>query len=246
MRDWTGKRYWLVGASEGLGRAVAERISAAGAEVIVSARNAERLAELAASLPGRARAVAMDVSDSESVARAAEEAGEIDGMVFLAGVYWPMAATEWRADEAEAMADINFTGAVRVLGQVVPAFVSRGQGHIVLTGSLSGFRGLPGAVAYGASKAGVMSLAETLYADLRGTGVEVQLANPGFIRTRLTEKNDFAMPFIMSPEDAARVMFEHMMAGGFKTSFPFLFSLFFRGSQFLPDWLYFRIFSRPA
>ena len=244
MRHWDGKRYWLVGASEGLGRALAERISATGAEVILSARNAERLESLAASLPGKAHAVVIDVSDRESVERAAIEAGEVDGMIYLAGVYWPMPATDWRAEEAEAMADINFTGAVRVLGQVVPGFVRRGHGHIVLTGSLSGFRGLPGAVAYGASKAGVMSLAETLYADLRGTGVEVQLANPGFIRTRLTDKNDFQMPFIMSPEDAARLMFEHMTAGGFKTSFPALFSLVFRGSQFLPDWAYYRLFSR--
>lgn len=243
MRDWAGKRYWIVGASEGLGRAVAEAVSRAGAEVIVSARNEERLQALADNLPGKAKAVPVDVASRESVEAAAKAAGELDGMIFLAGVYWPIKSTEWRADEAEAMADINFTGAVRVLGAVMPSFVAKDAGHVVLTGSLSGFRGLPGAIAYGASKAGVMSLAETMRADLRGTGVEVQLSNPGFIKTRLTEKNDFDMPFIMSAEAAAAEMMKQMNRTSFKSSFPFLFSLVFRGSQFLPDWAYYRLFT---
>jgi len=244
MTDWRGKRYWLVGASEGLGAALAQKLSAAGAEVIVSARGAERLEELAAGLPGRARAVPVDVRDDESVARAAEAVGEIDGMVYLAGVYWPMPSTEWKAGEVTAMADVNFTGAVRVLGQVVPAMVARDAGHIVLTGSLSGFRGLPGAIGYTASKAGLMNLAESMRADLWRTGVRVQLANPGFIKTRLTDKNEFHMPFIMSPEAAAQEMFELMCdEGTFQRHFPRLFSYLFRLSRLLPDWLYYRLFA---
>lgn len=243
MRDWVGKRYWLVGASDGLGAALAHQMSRAGAEVIVSARSADKLEALVADLPGKAQAVEVDVSDDESVKAAADQVGEIDGVVFLAGVYWPFAATQWDADQATAMADINFTGLMRVMGQVVPGFVARDRGHVVITGSLSGFRGLPGSIGYTASKAGTMSLAECMYADLRKTGVQVQLANPGFIRTQLTDKNDFKMPFLMEPEEAAREMFEHMGTDRFKKSFPWLFSLVFRGSQFLPDWLYYRIFS---
>ena len=141
------------------------------------------------------------------------------------------------------MADVNFTGLVRALGCVVPDMAARDSGHIVITGSLSGFRGLPGAIAYAASKAGTMVLAESLYADFRKSGVHVQLANPGFIRTRLTEKNEFAMPAIMEPDAAARAMFEHMNTDAFKTSFPTGFSLLFRLGQFLPDWLYYRLFA---
>ena len=241
MRDWQGKRYWLVGASEGLGRALAHRLSKAGAEVIVSARNAERLAALAAELSGPARAVAVDVADRASVEAAAAEAGEIDGMVYLAGVYWPMKAQDWNAGQAETMADINFTGCVRAVGAVLPAMVARGRGHVVLTGSLSGFRGLPGAIGYGASKAAVMSLAESMHADLRGTGIEVQVANPGFIKTRLTDKNDFKMPFLMTPEEAAEEMFALMDSRRFKRNFPRAFGSFFRASQFLPDWAYYRM-----
>jgi short-subunit dehydrogenase len=242
MRDWAGRRYWLVGASEGLGRALAERMSRAGAELVLSARSAERLAELVAALPGKARAVPVDVADRASVEAAAAEAGEIDGLVYLAGVYSPMRAQDWNAAEAEAMADINFTGCLRVLGAALPAMVARARGHVVLTGSLSGFRGLPGAIGYGASKAAVMSLAESLYADLRGSGVEVQLANPGFIKTRLTDKNEFRMPFLMTPEEAAQEMFELMNSQAFKKNFPLLFGLMFRASQFLPDWAYYRLF----
>jgi short-subunit dehydrogenase len=242
MRSFQGKRYWLVGASEGLGLALAQKLSAAGAELILSARNAETLATAVASLPGKATALPVDVGSSGSVTAAAAELGELDGMVFLAGVYWPMRAQDWDAKEAEMMADINFTGCVRAVGASLPGMVARGRGHVVITGSLSGFRGLPGAIGYAASKAGTMVLAESLYADLRKTGIAVQLANPGFIRTRLTAKNDFTMPFIMEPEAAADIMFRHMQSGRFKISFPTLFSWLFRGGNFLPDWLYYRIF----
>ncbi len=243
MPDVTGKRYWLVGASEGLGRALAHKLSEAGAEVIVSARSKDRLRDLVAELPGKADWATVDVSDSDSVRDTAARIGEIDGMVYLAGVYWPLGAEEWDADKNEAMTDINYGGAVRCVGAVLPGMLDRGRGHVVLTGSLSGFRGLPGAVGYGASKAAIMYMAEAMHADLRGTGVKVQLANPGFIKTRLTDKNDFAMPFIMEPEEAADEILALMRSGRFKRSFPRLFGLMFRASQFLPDFLYYRLFS---
>ena len=241
---FSGKTYWLVGASEGLGEALAKKLSAEGAELILSARNRERLEEVADALPGRARAVTVDVSDEASVKAAAEEVGEIDGMVYLAGVYWPMPATDWNVEHGIKMADINFTGAFRVLGHVVPAMVERDHGHIVLTGSLSGFRGLPGAVGYAPSKAGVMALAQSMRADLWRTGVRVQLANPGFIKTRLTDKNDFRMPFLMPPEQAADEMITLMRdEAAFDRHFPAAFSWVFRMSRFLPNWAYYRLFA---
>ena len=241
--NFEGKKYWLVGASEGLGRALALRMSQAGAELILSARNSQRLVELSADLPGPSQVLAMDIADTDSVARAGGELRDIDGVVFLAGVYWPMPAKDWNGADALAMANINFTGAFRVLDQVMEQFLSVDKGHIVITGSLSGFRGLPRSIGYSASKAGVMALAESLYADLRTTGIRVQIANPGFIKTRLTEKNSFNMPFIMSADEAADHMMRHMRSPRFKYSFPTLFSWLFRSSQFLPDWLYYRIFS---
>ncbi|MBC7153043.1 MAG: SDR family NAD(P)-dependent oxidoreductase [Rhodobacteraceae bacterium] len=244
MKDWAGKRYWLVGASEGLGRALAHVMSRAGVHLVISARDRARLDALAAELPGRVDVLPLDVADAAGVARAAAGLGAVDGVVYLAGVYWPMAAQDWDAEKVATMFDINLTGAARVLGAVVPGMVARDRGHIVLTGSLAGFRGLPGAIGYGASKAGVMALAESMQADLRRSGVQVQVVNPGFIRTRLTDQNDFTMPFLMAPDQAAQAMFDHMGTDRFKHSFPPLFSLLFRLSQFLPDWAYYRVFGR--
>ena len=242
MRNWTGKRYWLVGASEGLGRELAKILSAHGAEVIVSARSQDRLKSLVGELTTKGSYVTVDVSDRAAVEAAAAQIGHVDGVVYLAGVYWPMKASAWDNARADMMGEINYLGASRVVGAVIGQMVKRGKGHVVLTGSLSGFRGLPGAIGYCASKAGVMALAESMQADLRTSKVEVQLVNPGFIKTRLTEKNDFAMPFIMEPDEAARIMFAHMNGGGFKKSFPRVFSWVFRLSQFMPDWMYYRLF----
>lgn len=241
-RDFTGKRYWVIGASEGLGRAVARELSAAGAHLVISARGREGLEALARELPGPAQVLPCDVTDAGAMEEAAEEAGDLDGVAFFAGVYWPMAATEWDAGQANTMADVNFTGAVRTMGAVVPRMVARGGGHILLTGSLSGFRGLPGAIGYAASKAGVMVLAQSMAIDLRSAGVEVQLANPGFIRTRLTDKNDFRMPFLMEPEAAGRIVFRHMQGHRFARSFPRGFSMVFRAGRFVPDRLWMRLF----
>lgn len=240
--SFAGKRYWLVGASEGLGLALARGLKAEGAEVVISARSEAGLNKASADLGG-VQTLIMDVADAGSVQAAVAGLGAVDGVVFLAGVYWPMTAQELDADRLAAMCDVNFTGCARVVAAVLPAMVARGSGHLVITGSLSGFRGLPGAVGYAASKAGVMALAECLYADLRGSGVRVQLANPGFIATRLTEKNDFAMPFLMQPEQAAAHMIGLMKSSRFKASFPTVFSWFFRLGNFLPDWAYYRIFA---
>lgn len=243
MRDWQGKRYWLIGASEGMGEALARILSGVGAEVILTSRREDRLHEVAKSLPGRSRVVAADVTSRESLEAAAAEIGEIDGAVWLAGAYWPFGAKGWNAEQAETMADVNFTGAMRAAGVILPPMIARDSGHFVLTGSLTAYGGLPRSAPYTATKAGIMALAESLYADLRRTGVAIQLVNPGFVRTRLTDKNDFRMPAIMEPEKAAQDIFEHMNSDAFSRSFPFWFGLVFRLGRFLPPSIYFRLFA---
>lgn len=244
MTDWLGKRYWLVGASEGLGRSLAGIMSRAGAEVILSARTADRLTDLAAELPGPSRIVPVDVADRSSVEAAAAEIGEIDGVVFLAGVATLFKTQDWDADKAEQMLDVNLTGAARVIGQVIKPMVERNDGHVVLTGSLSGFRGLPGSIGYSASKAGLMALAESMHGDLKNTNVRVQLVNPGYIETRMQDDNPFPKPFMMSPDKAAQEVFDHMCTDHFHKAFPFAFSLLFRLSRFLPTPIYEAIFFR--
>lgn len=238
-----GRRYWLVGASEGLGLALARQMHERGARLILSARDGVRLDQACRDLPG-STALPLDVCDGAAVTRAAETVGEIDGLIWLAGVYWPMSARAVDAAQLEQMCDINFTGCARVIAAALPGMVARNRGHLVLTGSLSSYRGLPGAMGYQASKAGVMALGECLQADLRGTGIKVQIANPGFIRTRLTAKNDFAMPFLMEPEAAARHMIRLMEGNALQRAFPVPFSWLFRLSRLLPDWAYYPLFAR--
>ncbi|PWE31682.1 SDR family NAD(P)-dependent oxidoreductase [Pararhodobacter marinus] len=242
MSTLAGQTWWLIGASEGLGHAVAKAMAQDGAELILSARSEDRLREVALETGGRPLTV--DVSDPDSVAQAAEQAGEIDGLIYLAGAYWPLRAQEWDSGKIETMIDVNLTGAVRVLGHVLPAMIARDRGRIVLTGSLAGFRGLPGSLGYGQSKAGLMNLAQGLQADLQGTGVAVQLVNPGFIKTRLTDKNDFSMPFLMQPEEAAGHVVKAIRSGKPATSFPALFSWLFRAGRNLPTGMWNRIFAR--
>lgn len=243
MTDWVGKTYWIVGASEGLGAALAQKVSNAGAKVIVSARSADKLAEVVAGLPGAGVAHPMDISDTASVKAAAAAIGPVDGVILVAGAYWPMSARDWNAEHGVAMADVNFTGFMRVLGEVVPGMVERDAGHVVITSSITAYRGLPKSIGYTASKAATLSLAECMHADLQDTGVVVQAALPGFIKTRLTDKNDFNMPQIMAPEVAAQEIFELMNSDAFKKVFPRGLGTVLRAAQFLPDWLYYRLFA---
>ncbi|WP_133488012.1 SDR family NAD(P)-dependent oxidoreductase [Aliiroseovarius marinus] len=239
MTHFSGKTFWLVGASEGLGRALAQQLSDEGAHLILSARNADRLESLCEGLPN-ARALPLDVTDLTAVRAAALQVGTIDGVIYNAGAYTPMRATEWDSAAALAMCDVNFTGAMRVLGEVVPDFVARGAGDVTLVGSLAGYRGLPAAIGYGASKAALVSLAETMRFDLKDTGVTVRLVNPGFIETRLTAKNDFKMPMLMKPEAAATRVLRAMTKRRFRTDFPAPFSWFMWLLAYLPDILVYR------
>ncbi|WP_371169439.1 SDR family NAD(P)-dependent oxidoreductase [Aliiroseovarius sp. 2305UL8-7] len=239
MTTFTGKTYWLIGASEGLGRALARDLDREGARLVISARNAERLESLSQELSD-ARVVAFDVSDMTQVQHATDEVGEIDGVVYIAGAYDPMPATKWNSQAALTMCEVNFMGAMRVLGEVVPTMVGRNRGDITLIGSLAGYRGLPSAIGYSASKAALVSLAETMRFDLKDTGVVVRLINPGFIKTRLTQKNSFKMPMLMTAEDASRRVLKAMGRRRFRTDFPAPFSWMMRVLEYLPDWIVYR------
>lgn len=236
-----GKKYWIIGASEGLGRELSIQLSNLGVKLIISARNETRLNKLSSLT--KAKVLALDVLDIDAIKQASKSVGIIDGVIYVAGDYTPLNSTTWNVEEVDKMIAVNFTGAAKVLGFIVPKFLKQNNGHIVMIGSLSGFRGLPNAIGYGASKAAMMHLAENIKADLYKTPIKIQLINPGFIKTRLTEKNNFKMPFIMSVEDAAKRVIIAMNSNRFQTNFPLIFSLLFRASNLLPAFIYFWLFS---
>jgi short-subunit dehydrogenase len=233
-----GRRYWLVGASAGLGHAIARKLADEGASLVLSARNAAELQALAGQLSTECMVAPCDVQDRSSVEAAIRAAPPIHGVIFCAGVYDPLRAQDWDAEKIETMCDVNFTGCARVLGAALPSLLDQGHGHIVLIGSLAGLRGLPGSQGYGASKAGVIHMAQQLRVDLPSDRFTVQLMNPGFIRTRLTDKNAFPMPFLMSPENAAHRIVQAMHTRRFSTCFPGRFAALFHLIGLLPDILY--------
>ena len=245
---FAGKHVWLVGASEGIGRAVAEELAAQGARLTLSARQADRLQSLVTELRGDGHtAVACDVTNDASVrtAWAAVKANGVpDIVIYNAGAYEPMAATALNLPVAQKMLDVNFTGALRVLAAAVPDILVRGSGHIVLVASVAGYRGLPGAVGYGASKAALIHLAENLRCDLPRDKIKVQVVNPGFVATRLTAKNDFKMPGIIPVDVAARAFVRGMASNAFEIRFPWLFTAVMKALTLLPARIYFPAVSR--
>ena len=243
MRAWAGKRYWLVGASDGLGKALAMQLSRAGAEVIVSARSEDKLLDLVATLPGRSRHVVMDVTDAGSVAAAVAQVGEVDGLVYLAGQFTPMDGTAFDGIRAAEITDINLGGAMRVVGAVLPAMLARDEGHIILTGALCAKAGFPGDLAFSAGKAGLLHFARSLAHDLRDTKVDLRVIEPGFIHSATTAGNDFTMPFVLGPESAGREYFEAMNDDSFYRSFPVPMSWLARLGAFVPKALWARVFS---
>lgn len=229
----TDQTWWIIGASEGLGRALAHTLDREGAKLILSARSPERLNVVAQNLRD-ATAVPMDVSDVQSVQHAIAALPDVHGIIYCAGLYDPMSTQDWNAETAEAICDVNFMGAMRVLGRFVPRLVARKNGHVVLIGSLAGYVGLPSAIGYGASKAALIHLGENMQADLKNTGIHVQVINPGFIKTRLTDKNSFKMPMLRTPEQAATACMRAIKSKRLHNSFPAPFSWVFRIAALLP------------
>jgi short-subunit dehydrogenase len=237
---------WLIGASDGIGASLARRMARDGYRVALSARNAERLRALSLELAGTGHLVApLDLQKPESVTAAWNmvrkswaEAGGTNMLIYSAGAYDPMNAETFVLESAETMITVNLTGAFRALGCILPEFLARNTGHIVLVGSLAGYRGLPNAIGYGASKAGLNHLAENLRLDLGKTEIKVQLVSPGFVRTRLTDKNDFAMPFLMTPEAAADHIADGLRKNHFEIRFPWQMAVIFDILYLLPRRLY--------
>lgn len=240
------KTIWLIGASEGIGRALAiELAKDQNNSLILSARNIQRLKDLSQDIKTKPLLLEMDVENKESITKAwndiQKKSASIDKIIYCAGYYKPMSAESMEIDEIEKMIEVNLLGAFRVLNLVIPEFIKRKNGHIVLIGSVAAYIGLPNGLGYGSSKAGIIHLAENLKCDLSNYNIKVQVINPGFVKTRLTDLNRFQMPSIITPEDAALYISNAMKTNSFESRFPFLFANFLKLISKLPYWLYFKL-----
>lgn len=248
ITDWSGRSVWLIGASSGIGLATAHALHAAGARVVVSARQGELLAQFVQTHPG-AHAFALDVTDAQAMRHVAEQVqGQqgLDVVVYCAGYYKSVRATAYSLSEMLRHQAVNYTGALHMLDAVLPSLLHQGHGHLSLISSVAGFRGLPQSLAYGPTKAALTHLAEALYMDLASQGLGVSVIHPGFVATPLTAQNTFKMPAMISPEQAAQAMLQGWAHGLFEIHFPKRFTRWLKLLRLLPYRWYFAIVHRAT
>lgn len=243
IAQWQGRRVWLVGASSGIGAALAQRLAAAGARLALTARDAGALRAL--DIPG-ALLLPADVTFPASVEHAHQDLmaawGGIDLAIYLAGDYVPMRAESFDAERARRVVDVNFGGALNLAGMLLPG-LAPGAG-IAFVASVAGYRALPKALAYGPGKAALIHFAECLHLDLAPRGIGVWVINPGFVATRLTAVNDFSMPALQTPDQAAQAILEGFAGGRFEIHFPKRFTRVMKLLALLPYRWYFPLIRR--
>jgi short-subunit dehydrogenase len=240
-----GKCVWLTGASSGIGEALALELARRGARVAITARRADMLAtvqQAASGLSGEVRSFPGDVLDCEQMKRVVQDIertmGPIDVAIPNAGTHIFTVPEQFSSAEYMSIMQLNFGGMLHCIEAVLPSMLARGGGHIAPVASMAGYRGLPRAAAYGASKSAMIHFLESIRFHLVRKGLVISIVNPGFVKTPLTDKNDFRMPFLISAERAAVIMCNGIEKGKREIAFPFLFSRILKLVRMLPDPLY--------
>jgi short-subunit dehydrogenase len=239
---------WITGASSGLGRELARQYAQAGHQVCISARGTDALAELVEEcrdLQGTIAAFGLDVTDMSQIDSCFESikasVGIPDLCVFNAGTHSENPVTDFNREVYQRLMDINYMGVVNCLQAVIPVYLQQGRGQIAVVSSVAGYRGLPKASAYGASKAALINMCEALQPELAAAKVDLRLINPGFVRTPLTDQNKFDMPFLMEVEDAAARMVTGLEGNNFEITFPRRFTWMLKVLRMLPYAVYLRL-----
>jgi len=245
LRDWRGLRVWIIGASSGIGAAVGQSLLARGARVALSARSRPQLERAAALHGDDALALPLDVTDAAAVGPALQRLvdawGGIDFVLLCAGSHQPARAWEFDADAARRLVDVNLNGVLNCLPAVVQQLLRQQCGGIAIVSSVAGYGGLPTSLVYGATKAALINLTETLYLDLAPRGIGVYLINPGFVKTPLTARNTFRMPALISADEAAAEILAGLARGRFEIHFPRRFTRWLKLLRLLPYRWYFAL-----
>lgn len=247
LTSFKGKNVWIIGASSGIGEACAIALASRGANLILSARNIDKLTQLSSELETthkiEAQAIQCDVGSQDSIDNAMtlidSTRKSIDVLLFVSGVYQPVRADKFKMETAQTMIDVNLLGPMRVLSNILPRFIHQKSGHIAIVGSVAGYSGLPKSLVYGPTKAAIINLCEALYYDLKPHGISVHMISPGFVTTPATAKNDFKMPALISAKEAAEEICRGIEKGEFDIHFPKRFSRFLKLLRILPYPIYF-------
>jgi len=246
---WPDCRVWVIGASTGIGAATARRLLSAGARVAISARQVDRLSEIANG-HANARVEPLDFTDSAQIAAAWQRIraawGGADLVLIVAGTHAEIRAWELTEQNAMALLETNLHGVIKSTAVVLPALLVQGKGALGIVSSVAGYRGLPKALIYGASKAALINFTETLYLDLHPKGLGVYLINPGFVKTPLTDRNEFRMPHLITAEEAATAIVAGLRAGEFEIDFPKAFTRQLKCLRILPYRWYFALIRRAT
>ena len=239
------KTIWITGASSGIGKSLALKFAKEGWKVAISARRENLLNEISKSNES-ITAFPLDVTDIEKCksvfSKVKEKLGEVDISVFCTGIHDPKSEKALNLEKVREIMEVNFFGTINSINAVYEYYKSKKSGQISIVSSVAGYRGLPAAGAYCASKSALSSFAESLYFDLKRSNVRVSLVSPGFIKTPMTDQNDFPMPMIKTPEFAAEQMFKGLTKSkGFEIHFPKSFTTIMKVLKVIPNGLYFKI-----
>ncbi|WP_219116572.1 SDR family oxidoreductase [Janthinobacterium sp. UMAB-56] len=242
ISSWAGKHVWIIGASSGIGAACATSLLEQGACVALSARHRASLEQRCQGYP-LAQALPLDITEPAQLravcAHLQQQWTHIDLILVVAGGYQAMRADSFDLEAAQGLLALNVGGVFNCLEQALPWLLRQGSGGIGIVGSVAGYGGLPKALAYGASKAALINLTESLYLDLHPRGIDVYQINPGFVATPLTADNDFKMPALMTAQAAAAAMLDGIERGQFHIHFPKRFTNTMRLARLLPYRAYF-------
>ena len=235
------KKIWITGASSGIGKAVAEKFAKEGWKVAVSARRVELLEKLA--VHENISSFPLDVTNSENCKttfkQILQKFNNIDICFFCSGTYDPKKEQELNLEQNKFVMDVNYFGTLNCVKAVEQYFKKRKDGHISIVSSIAGYRGLPNSSGYGPTKAALTNFAESIYFDFKKYNVRVSVVSPGFIKTPLTDKNKFSMPFLRSAEFAADKVFDGLVkSNSFEVHFPKQLTITLKFLRILPYKIY--------
>lgn len=239
MSDYDGKTIWIIGASSGIGEALARELADQGAALVLSARSEDKLIALNESLGGGHKVLPVDAGDAEAMIKASKTLKALDSVIFMAAIYTPHTKTPKDLKFVHDALTVNLGGAFNTVHAALPIFEKQGFGQIALCGSVAGYRGLPYGQPYCSTKAAIINYAESLKIELEDKNIDVKIISPGFVRTPLTDKNEFDMPMIIEPEDAAKALVKGLKSRAFEIHFPKKFTTIMKLIDILPRWIYF-------